>query len=252
MRRSTRFSGLFLLFTFLLSITLPSFAMPTEATAKTALVYNGSFASGASDFEGMLTKAGYTVEYFTNVNSLKTKMPSAKVVLFPGTDDNAGSLEDFIQQFEADTIQGLKDFVSRGGRYIGVCGGAYIMSTTYTTAFDSGTGIGLAEFSTEGYSESDEATIIPITWKDTDRTIYYQLGPKMICDEALNSQTIATYEDDSVAACIINVGQGKIFLVGPHPEVLVDNLEESDIPDGTLEDLTDTSDMLTDIMTELG
>lgn len=232
------------------------FSVPSPVSAqgedKLALVYNGAFASGAQDFQGALVSAGYRVEYFTDVNSLSEGLGPAALVLFPGTNDAAGSLATFVGEFRPETVRAIAGFVNGGGTYLGVCGGAYIIAREYRTAFDSGTGLGLVPVVAEGFRESDAATILNIRWKDRPRTIYYQLGPRFLGGPEAGARTIATYSDGSAAACSVPGGAGRYLLVGPHPEVLAPNLEPKDIPDGTLENLTDTSDLLADFLAEAG
>jgi glutamine amidotransferase-like uncharacterized protein len=229
-------------------VTSSLFALDTTKIAK---VYNGKFASGSADFEGALTVAGYKVQYFSRVNDLEQLAKSTELVVFPGTDDNAGSLDEFISEFSPLSIESLRTFVRNGGKFLGVCGGAYIISKDYHTEFDSGLGLSLVDVTSEGYLSEEGATILDVTWKGKVRTIYYQLGPKFIPLRSSNLRQTATYADGAIAACMISEGRGIYYLVGPHPEVLAKNLDKGDVKDGTLNKLTDTSDLLSDIFRDL-
>lgn len=216
-----------------------------------ALIYSGKFASGAYDFQDALAAHGYDVDYFENPSSLIKELDSAALVIFPGTNDDAGTLGEFINEFSQETLVSIDRFVRRGGRFLGVCGGAYIASTAYETAFESGKGLGLAPVFSHGYLDNEHATIIDVQWKHKNRTIYYQLGQALTIEDGVNYKIISTYRDGTIAGAIIRIEKGGYYLIGPHPEVLIENLEPSDIKDGSLTRLTDTSDLLDDVIHDL-
>ncbi len=126
-------------------------------------------------------------------------------MIFGGTEDDLSPL---MNLFNAEAIQAVKDFINNGGVYLGVCGGAFIASE----GWDEDTGfvkaLEFAPIKTDSYLATPEPVIIKVKWKQgeifSERAIYYQFGPKFL--------------HDSVAACLINSGKGKLILVGPHPE----------------------------------
>ncbi len=234
---------------FSLGVISHSFAI---SKANNAHIYNGRFASGATNFEEALIAAGYKVNYFSNINDVTKISNSSALIVFPGTDDNAGPLGDFTKEFSALSVNSLRSYVHNGGAILGICGGAYILSKDYQTEFDSGKGLSLVDVESMGYLKDDAATIVDVIWKGKKRSIYYQLGPEFSPSTKLDAQEIATYADGSIAALTIKQGKGLFYLIGPHPEVLASNLEENDIPDGTLKRLSDTSDLLEDMIRDLG
>lgn len=226
--------------------------LPASSRTQVALVYNGKYASGAADFEAALVRSGYDVHYFPRVRDLERIPASTAMIIFPGTDDNAGPFEQFIGGFTARSVESLRGFVQNGGRLLGVCGGAYLVSRDYRTEYGSGHGLSLLDIASIAYLADDSPTILDLQWKGRERPIYYQLGPKFLLSAGVQARVTATYADGSIAACIIRQGMGLYYLVGPHPEVLVSDLEQADIPDGSLNRLSDTSDLLDDILLDLG
>jgi glutamine amidotransferase-like uncharacterized protein len=125
----------------------------------------------------------------------------------------------------------IRQFVSRGGRYIGFCLGAYLAGHT------PGFGLLPKEADTDAESEQEGAqvttdadTIIQVDWKFTtghragqtvtDQWLYFQEGT-CICGfvESDTSVVLGRYsKSGNVAASLNQYGKGWVGLIGPHPE----------------------------------
>jgi len=186
-----------------------------------AMIYNGvaADADSAKSLETVAKKAGYQTEFFSDPKLIIEKLKTASLMIFGGTEDDLSPL---MNLFNAEAIQAVKDFINNGGVYLGVCGGAFIASE----GWDEDTGfvkaLGFAPIKTDSYLATPEPVIIKVKWKQgeifSERAIYYQFGPKFLASPENPVQIIAQYDDDSVAACLIDSGKGKLILVGPHPE----------------------------------
>lgn len=125
----------------------------------------------------------------------------------------------------------IRDFVSRGGRYLGFCLGAYLAGHT--------PGFGLlppgadtdAENEQEGAQvTTDEDTIIQVDWTymagakagqtAKDQWVFFQEGAVIQgLEESETSFVLGRYsKSGGVAASLTKYGDGWVGLIGPHPE----------------------------------
>lgn len=159
----------------------------------------------------------------------------------------------------ADTI---RSFVRSGGKYLGICLGAYLAGHT--------PGFGLLPEGADADSEieqrgaqvtDDSDTIIEIDWKwhkasgrdSSRRWVYFQEGAMI---EGLragdNVEILGTYSSTGhVAAAVCNYGAGRVAVCGPHPEADQDWYDENDLvsPDGLQTDIG--IDLVDALMAEL-
>jgi glutamine amidotransferase-like uncharacterized protein len=64
-------------------------------------------------------------------------------------------------------------------------------------------------------------TTLDVVWRGKQRTVYFQDGPFFLVDES--ATVLATYASNGLnAAVIAPFGQGKVGVVGPHPEATQD------------------------------
>ena len=213
-----------------------------------ALVYNGKYADAdASEAVAKLAaKFKLDVKYFSNPDQIVKNLTNTKMIIIGGTQDN---IEPLIKSFTPDIIKAIKEFLNHGGRYLGICGGAYLASTGWEE--DSGfvKALGLLPVETDSYSSDPEPKVISVRWKNVPRTIYYQFGPNFFPDDTSGTKIIARYDDGSIAACMGKAGNGKVYLCGPHPEAddtwIEDDMENASSWKPTI-DLAD--DMMKDIL----
>ncbi|MGW0176137.1 BPL-N domain-containing protein [Rhodococcus sp. NPDC003322] len=115
----------------------------------------------------------------------------------------------------------LRDWVSGGGTYLGFCLGAYLAG--------GDPGYGLFPGRVRQYIGTDGATVddtedavVEVTWRDQRRHMYFQDGATFrVADDdfsAVGATVLARYPNDTVAAVVTPYGNGRVGLVGPHPE----------------------------------
>ncbi|ASK65887.1 biotin--protein ligase [Brachybacterium avium] len=142
-----------------------------------------------------------------------------------GGDDVAAAAAEMPDGFAS----ALGQFVRDGGRYLGMCMGAYLAGPE---------GFGLLEDTVEGevgaagFPVTDSADhLVEVTWQDTVRWTYFQEGARL--PEA-GAESYARYENGDLAAALYELGAGRAALVGPHPEADASWLADAGLtdPDG--------------------
>jgi len=179
---------------------------PTPSTGKPiALVYGGpGVLTGTGDTLEMAKvvagQAGFQVITVTGPVPTAT-LNSASVWVQPG---GPNLYADSFMNGNGMANQ-VRDFVRRGGGYVGFCGGA----------FSAMNNLKLIPGSASNLSESTGK--IPINWLGAIRYIHFEGGPYLkLTDPA--SEIVGTYANGSVAAARAYYGNGKVFISGVHPE----------------------------------
>ncbi|MDH7514405.1 MAG: BPL-N domain-containing protein, partial [Bacteroidota bacterium] len=170
-----------------------------------------------------------------NTDDLRSRFRS---VLFPG-----GYAYDYKRKLTARGEQHIRELVSDGGAYIGICAGAYFAATRveweegvypYTLGLFHGTARGsLTQIAPwPGYSMTPivlrKSHAITAYQRDTLSVLYYG-GPSFIPEVGFAIDTIAVWAhaDGECAIVGFDSGSGRVLLIGPHPEI-----EENDTRDG--------------------
>jgi len=106
----------------------------------------------------------------------------------------------------------VRDFVGRGGRYLGICMGAYWAAEDY---FDIVDGIEAVQYITRPGTDTrrPHAKALPITWQGQQERMYFYDGCALVGDTT-KFKTVATYANGDAMAVI----QNNIGLIGCHPE----------------------------------
>ncbi|MEI8082719.1 MAG: BPL-N domain-containing protein [Actinomycetes bacterium] len=113
----------------------------------------------------------------------------------------------------------IRNFVAAGGRYLGICQGAYLAGTRYS-------GLGLLSPGNVGWyigsrgasTKSEEPAVIPIKWGKRTFYLYFQDGPYMIPSGVPGEKILARYTNGRAAVMVRPYGAGRVAAVGPHPE----------------------------------
>ncbi|MCW2336806.1 glutamine amidotransferase-like uncharacterized protein [Sphingobium sp. B2D3A] len=125
-------------------------------------------------------------------------------------------------------IAAIRDFVSRGGGYLGICMGAYLADAN---------NIGLIEDELDGevgrpgfpITSSDDAAIT-VRWDGQSDSIFFQDGPYFRRSREAGFRPLGFYANGDVAAAAYTFGRGTVVLSGPHPEADKSWFESAGIP----------------------
>lgn len=181
-----------------------------------ALVYRGPASTeGCPEAVAALLSPQYRVayigpdeEYQLNADSL------AKAVLYaqPG----GGSLDPAWRKLR-DHADDIRTYVRHGGNYLGFCLGGYLAGAS--------PGFDLLPGDTDRYVRSEGAhlrstrdTVLAVTWRGVRHDLYFEDGPLFKLKTGAPATILATYPTGAVAAAVTPYGQGRVGVVGPHPE----------------------------------
>jgi phosphoribosylformylglycinamidine (FGAM) synthase-like amidotransferase family enzyme len=165
----------------------------------------------------------------TNKTDIKAgRLAGYDILVMPG-----GSTFQYIAELGQDGEQKVKDFISNGGSYFGVCGGARfacnealaLLDLSYVTPVPNlSTGIYMVELTLNKSSGIDGFSAKP----DTFSTLFWG-SAYLDFHNSVGVTPVATYPNSSLAAMIaFGYGQGRVFISSPHPEY-----EEDSDRDGT-------------------
>ena len=105
----------------------------------------------------------------------------------------------------------VREFVDQGGKYLGICMGAYWAGSHY---FDLLDGVDAVQYMTRPGTDTrrPHAKEMPVTWRGQEESMFWYDG----CAFTGNGRykTIATYANGDPMAII----QGNLGLIGCHPE----------------------------------
>jgi glutamine amidotransferase-like uncharacterized protein len=129
------------------------------------------------------------------------------MVVFPGGFGDSDSY-DIILKNNKDVVV---DFVASGGKYLGICMGAYWAGKNY---FDILDGFDSLQYIKRPNTDTrrPHAKNIKVNWQGNDTTMFFYDGCAMVGDG--HYETIATYANGDAMAII----QKNIGLIGCHPE----------------------------------
>jgi len=130
------------------------------------------------------------------------------IVAFPGGD---GDSESWHRLLKANK-QHVLDFVARGGKYLGICIGAYWAGSHYFDILDK---VDAVQYITQPNTDTrrPHAKDINIVWQGHPNRMFFYDGCALVGDTN-KFNTIATYANGNAMAII----QNNIGLIGCHPE----------------------------------
>jgi glutamine amidotransferase-like uncharacterized protein len=148
----------------------------------------------------------YKIKIFT-----KQKIPigffdDVDLVVFPG---GTGEAVAFHSQLKLN-IREIRNFIKRGGKYLGICMGAY-WADEYFFGFLKQTRVVQHIKRPRAWVKSSYGTCTPVEWQGTTRQMYFFDGPTFTGG---GFETIASYANGDPMAII----QGQIALIGCHLE----------------------------------
>ena len=130
------------------------------------------------------------------------------LVIFPGGRGEASQFHSLLHRH----IQTLHDYMDQGGRYLGICMGAYWADAYYFNLLNS---IKCAQYITRPRTEIRRSypTLAHINWQGQNHKMYFFDGCTFVGDFT-KTTIMATYANGDPMAII----QGAVGLIGCHPE----------------------------------
>ena len=129
------------------------------------------------------------------------------MVIFPGGIGDSDSYDTILKNNKDVVV----DFVTRGGKYLGICMGAYWAGKDYFDILDD---VDSLQYIKRPNTDTrrPHAKNIKVNWQGNDTTMFFNDGCAMVGDG--HYETIATYANGDAMAII----QKNIGLIGCHPE----------------------------------
>lgn len=209
--------------------------------APLALVYNGpqGCPACAPTVADLLRRAPrpYRVEYVgpdTEIPLTAAALAEAQMYVQPG---GGADLEGTWRHLSG-SAEVIRDWVSAGGSYLGLCFGAYLAGRN--PGFDLLPGDTNGYVGTPGATVSDDRdTVVAVDWQGRPRHMYFQDGPAFVLDDGADATVLATYPNGTAAVVVAPYGKGRVGVSGPHPEADESWYAEKELnnPDGVRFDL---------------
>jgi glutamine amidotransferase-like uncharacterized protein len=148
----------------------------------------------------------YTIKIWTQHKVSDGFFDTVDLVVFPGGDGDASQFKRVMKN----NLDEVKRFMSRGGRFLGICMGAYWADSYY---FDLLKGTRVVQYIKRQKADvrSSYGTTVPINWRGKPHRMYFYDGPTFIGGDY---EVVATYSNGDPMAIV----QGSIGLIGCHLE----------------------------------
>ena len=133
------------------------------------------------------------------------------MIAFPGGIGDSRSFDSF---FRRKAQNAVADYVAEGGRYLGICMGAYWAGSYY---FDILDGVDAVQYIKQPNAtvKRSYSTVTEVIWNGKPTSMYFYDGCSLI-GHPIKYKTIATYANGDPMAII----QNRIGIIGCHPESL--------------------------------
>ena len=150
----------------------------------------------------------YTFKLFSKNEVEQGFFDGIDIVAVPGGFGDANSFDRLFKTNQ----RSVKQFVRDGGKYLGICMGAYWAGSHYLNILD---GIEAVQYITQPNTDTrrPHAKDINIVWQEHPNRMFFYDGCALVGDTS-KFKTIATYTNGDAMAVI----QNNIGLIGCHPE----------------------------------
>lgn len=151
----------------------------------------------------------YNIKTFTEQQCNPQTLATLDAVAFPGGIGDASSYDKF---FRRKAQNAVADYVANGGKYLGICMGAYWAGSYY---FDILCGVDATQYIKRPQTEIKRpySTVARVEWNGEQEDMFFYDGCALIGDER-DFKTIARYKNGDPMAII----QNNVGLIGCHPE----------------------------------
>jgi hypothetical protein len=173
---------------------------------KVALFMNDPVASESCANGIMEALRGYRFQIFSKKTFKNIDFTTTDLVAFPGGHGDA----DLFNRIVRPQSQIIVDYMNNGGRFLGICMGAYWADKKYFNFLKDVRAVQyLARPRTEIHRSY--ATVANVCWNRKYHSMYFYDGTAFVGDKF---RRIATYANGDAMAII----QGKVGVIGCHPE----------------------------------
>ena len=152
----------------------------------------------------------YRFEIFGKDELLASTFADADIVAFPGGIGDSDSYHDFFRRRGVDEVV---KFVERGGKYLGICMGAYWAGRNYFDLLEHD--VDAVQYIKRPTADVRRSfsTVANVDWSGRQETMFFYDGCTFTGDSS-HFNTISTYANGEPMAII----QGNLGLIGCHPE----------------------------------
>ena len=149
----------------------------------------------------------YRFKIFTKHSVEKDFFDDVDIIAVPGGTGDADTYKRLMGNHQSR----IRNFVSDGGRYLGICMGAYWAANHYLNLLD---GVKATQYITrpDSCTRRPHAKAMPVEWHGEPERMYFYDGCALHGDGEFD--TVATYSNGDAMAGY----QGRIGLIGCHPE----------------------------------
>ena len=131
------------------------------------------------------------------------------MVAFPGGFGDSDSYDTILKNNKDVVV----NFVARGGKYLGICMGAYWAGKDYFNILDKVDAVQYIK-RPDTCTRRPHAKNMPVMWRNQSCDMFFYDGCALVGDENSPYETISTYSNGDNMAII----QNRIGLIGCHPE----------------------------------
>jgi len=151
----------------------------------------------------------YNIKIFSTDQCNPKTFENVDIVAFPGGIGDATSYDRFFRRRAQNAVA---DFVANGGRYLGICMGAYWAGSYF---FDILDGVDAVQYIKQPHADVKRSysTYAPIMWNGHPEDMFFYDGCALVGDST-KFQTVAKYANGDAMAII----QNRVGIIGCHPE----------------------------------
>lgn len=204
------------------SKAVPSSEVAPKSAAPVALVYRGpASCPGCSEAAADMLKTSkhrFTIRYIGPDETTKftpTAFQNVTMYVQPGGDTSVAKANKLLGGTAKKLI---KQFVKQGGKYLGICQGAYLAGTNPGMRLLGKADTAQFIKSKNASIKSTKDTIVAVKWLKKTRKVFFQDGPYFKTSKNKHEKVLARYENNLPAALVTRYGKGSVAVIGPHPE----------------------------------
>ena len=186
--------------------------------ARTIGIFNGAgTCEGCGETVGAFFEARNDKVIYLNEKTLNAAtLSKIEVYVQPGGSDD---IDETLNALVPAQIKALRQFVNRGGSYLGICAGAYLAARISVMGSGKPAYALIDAGEVESEITSSEPTLLPVLWQGKKLWLYSQSGPHLGTTAPPGATVLGRFQRSGhIAGLITNYGQGKVMLIGPHLE----------------------------------